>query len=95
MRALKRLQPGDAVRLGAEQEVRSADLAGARRTARAAIGFDELLEDDPEAMERAQWRYARRQLTWMRRMEDVVQLDRSGRSNADVAAEIVAMVDRG
>ena len=46
-------------------------------------------------MERAQWRYARRQLTWMRRMEDVVQLDRSGRSNADVAAEIVAMLDRG
>ena len=83
------------VRLGAEQEVRSADLAGARRTARAAIGFDELLEGDAEAMERAQWRYARRQLTWMRRMEDVVQLDRSGRSNADVAAEIVAMLDRG
>ena len=83
------------VRLGAEEEVRSADLAGARRTARAAIGFDELLEGDAEAMERAQWRYARRQLTWMRRMEDVVQLNRSGRSNADVAAEIVAMLDRG
>ena len=83
------------VRLGAEQEVRSADLAGARRTARAAIGFDELLGGDAAAMERGQWRYARRQLTWMRRMEDVVQLDRSGRSNADVAAEIVAMLDRG
>ena len=43
-----------------------------------------------EAMKRAQWRYARRQLTWMRRMEDVTQIDRSGRDDADVAAEIVA-----
>jgi tRNA A37 N6-isopentenylltransferase MiaA len=83
------------IRLGAEEEVRSADLAGARRTARATIGFDELLDRDPEAMERAQWRYARRQLTWMRRMEDVVQIDRSGRSDDQVAAEIVARLDRG
>ena len=34
------------VRLGAVGEVRSAEQAGARRTARAAIGFDELLRDD-------------------------------------------------
>jgi tRNA dimethylallyltransferase len=81
------------VRLGAVEEVRSADRAGARRTARAAIGFDELLAGDTEAMKRAQWRYARRQLTWMRRMEDVVQIDRTGRSDAEVAAEIVAMLD--
>ena len=83
------------VRLGAEEEVQSAELAGASRTARAAIGFDELLEGDPEAMTRAQWRFARRQLTWMRRMEDVTQIDRSGRADAEVAAEIVAALDRG
>jgi tRNA dimethylallyltransferase len=83
------------VRLGAAEEVHTADVAGARRTARAAIGFDELLNDDPEAMERAQWRYARRQLTWMRRMEDVTQIDRTGRDDADVAAEIVGMLDDG
>ena len=68
--------------------------AGASRTARAAIGFDELLAGDVEAMKRAQWRFARRQLTWMRRMEDVTRIDRTGRDDADVAAEIVAMLDR-
>lgn len=76
--------------LGVEEEVRNAELAGASRTARAAIGFEELLAGDPEAMKRAQWRFARRQLTWMRRMIDVVQIDRTGRSNDEVAAEIVA-----
>jgi tRNA dimethylallyltransferase len=85
----------DMVRLGVIEEVRSADIAGASRTARAAIGFEELLDDDVEAMKRAQWRYARRQLTWMRRMDDVEQIDRSGRSNAEVAAEVVAILDRG
>jgi tRNA dimethylallyltransferase len=83
------------VRLGAEEEVRAAERAGASRTARAAIGFDELLAGDPEAMERSQWRFARRQLTWMRRMEDVTQIDRGGRSDAEVAAEIVAMLAAG
>jgi tRNA dimethylallyltransferase len=81
------------LRLGAEEEVRSAQAAGASRTARAAIGFEELLAGDAEAMKRAQWRYARRQLTWMRRMEDVTQIDRGGRDDADVAAEIVALLD--
>ena len=81
------------LRLGASEEVRRADAAGASRTARAAIGFDELLADDPEAMKRAQWRYARRQLTWMRRMEDVAQIDRGARDDAEVAAEIVAMLE--
>lgn len=82
------------LRLGAEEEVRSAAAARASRTARAAIGFDELLAGDPEAMQRAQWRYARRQLTWMRRMEDVAQIDRGARDDAEVAAEIVARLDR-
>jgi tRNA dimethylallyltransferase len=81
------------LRLGAEEEVRSAQAAGASRTARAAIGFEELLSGDTDAMKRAQWRYARRQLTWMRRMEDVTQIDRGGRDDADVAAEIVALLD--
>ena len=81
------------MRLGAEEEVRSARAAGASRTARAAIGFEELLDGDVEAMKRAQWRYARRQLTWMRRMEDVTQIDRGGRRDAEVAAEIVALLD--
>ncbi len=67
----------------------SADAAGASRTARAAIGFEELLAGDVEAMKSAQWRYARRQLTWMRKMEDVRVIDRGGRSNEDLGVEVV------
>jgi tRNA A37 N6-isopentenylltransferase MiaA len=44
-------------------------------------------------MKSAQWRFARRQLTWMRRMEDVAQIDRTGREDAEVAVEIVSLLD--
>ena len=81
--------------LGVEEEVRSAERAGVSRTARAAIGFDELLDGDPEAMKRAQWRFARRQLTWMRRMTDVQQIDRTGLSDEQVADRIVAAIAPG
>jgi tRNA dimethylallyltransferase len=79
-------------RLGAAEEARAADRAGASRTARAAIGFEELLTGDVGAMKRAQRRFARRQLTWMRRMEDVQTIDRTGRSDVEVALEIVALL---
>jgi tRNA dimethylallyltransferase len=83
------------VAAGAADEVRAADRGGASRTARAAIGFEELLAGDVEGMKRAQRRFARRQLTWMRRMEDVTRIDRTGRDDADVAAETVGILDRG
>ncbi len=78
------------VEAGARDEVRAAAEAGASRTARAAIGFEELLRGDVEAMAAAQRRFARRQLTWMRRMPGVELIDRGGRSDAEVAGEIVA-----
>ena len=77
---------------GARAEVEAADAAGASRTARAAIGFEELLGGDVEAMKAAQRGYARRQLTWLRRMEDIATIDRSGRSDEDVAAEIISLL---
>ena len=77
---------------GAADEAVAADAAGASRTARAAIGFDELLAGDVEGMKRAQRRFARRQLTWMRRMEDLSTIDRTGRDDAEVAAEVVALL---
>jgi tRNA dimethylallyltransferase len=83
----------DMVRRGALEDVLSAERRGASRTAKAAIGYTEMLTGNAEAMERAQWRFARRQLTWMRRMEDVIQIDRSGRDDAAVAAEIVSILD--
>ena len=56
------------VAAGAAEEVRRADAAGASRTARAALGFEELLEGDVEAMKRRTRNYAKRQLTWLRRL---------------------------
>jgi len=86
-------QRGDAmVAAGAEAEVRAADAAGASRTARAAIGFEELLAGDAEAMKHAQRRFARRQLTWMRRMPGVEVVDRTGLSDLDAAWRVSAAI---
>jgi tRNA dimethylallyltransferase len=57
------------VAAGAEEEVRQADAAGASQTARKALGFEELLRGDVDAMKRRTRRYAKRQLTWMRRLK--------------------------
>jgi tRNA dimethylallyltransferase len=81
------------VEAGAQGEVRNAAAAGASRTARAAIGFDELLHGDVDAVARAQRRYARRQLTWMRRMPGVTLIDRTALDAARVAAQIVERLD--
>jgi tRNA dimethylallyltransferase len=78
----------------AADEARRAAAAGASRTARAALGFEELLDGNPRAMKRAHRQYARRQLTWMRRMEDVVVVDRTARDDADVAEEILGLLDQ-
>ena len=79
------------VAAGAEGEVRAADAAGASPTARRALGFDELLAGDVEAMKRRTRHYARRQLTWMRKLAAVHLVEVTGRSPEDAAAEIVAM----
>ena len=63
------------VAAGAEDEVRRADAAGASATARKALGFEELLRGDVEAMKRRTRNYAKRQLTWMRRLERANVLD--------------------
>jgi tRNA dimethylallyltransferase len=81
------------VAAGAAEEARRAADAGASRTARAALGFEELLRGDVDAVKSAHRRYARRQLTWMRKMRGVRLLDRAGRSDDRVAAEIVAAID--
>ncbi len=78
------------VAAGAAEEARRAVEAGASRTARAALGFEELLTGDLEAVKRAHRAYARRQLTWMRKMAGVELIDRTGRDDASVAEQIVA-----
>jgi tRNA dimethylallyltransferase len=74
---------------GVREEVRQAHLAGASGTARKALGFQELLGGDIEAMKRHTRNYARRQLTWMRKLADVHVIDVTGRDHGEIAAEIL------
>lgn len=79
---------------GAADEVRRAEELGPSRTARKALGFDELLAGDVEAMKKRSRNYARRQLTWMRKIPNLRAIDRTGRTDAAVAAEIAAAIGR-
>jgi tRNA dimethylallyltransferase len=74
---------------GARDEVQRADAAGASETARKALGFDELLVGDVERMKRRTRNYAKRQLTWMRRLAGVRAIDVTDRDPAAVAREIL------
>jgi tRNA dimethylallyltransferase len=74
---------------GVREEVLRAHAAGASATARKALGFEELLAGDIEAMQRRTRNYARRQLSWMRKLAGVHLIDVTGRSPESVAAEIV------
>jgi tRNA dimethylallyltransferase len=73
---------------GGEEEARRADALGAGRTARKALGLNELLAGDLETMKRRSRNYARRQLTWMRKIPDLTTIDRTNLSDAEVAARI-------
>lgn len=75
---------------GAREEVLRADAAGASATARAALGFEELLAGDVDAMKAATRRYAKRQLTWMRKLSGVRAIDVTGLAPGEVAARIAA-----
>ncbi len=83
------------VAAGAEAEVRAARAAGASDTARRALGFDELLTGDIEAMKRRTRNYARRQLTWMRKLAGAHVIDRTGRDDREVAAAVLDLWRRG
>ena len=76
------------VAAGAADEARRAQAAGASLTARKALGFDELLRGDRDAMTRRTRNYAKRQLTWMRRLEQVREFDLTRASPDAVAADI-------
>ncbi|HEV2061459.1 MAG TPA: tRNA (adenosine(37)-N6)-dimethylallyltransferase MiaA [Solirubrobacteraceae bacterium] len=76
------------VAAGAIDEVRRAHAAGAAETARKALGFDELLAGDVEAMKRRTRNYAKRQLTWMRKLSGAELVDVTGKRPDEVAARI-------
>lgn len=74
---------------GAREEVLRAHAGGASDTARKALGFDELLAGDVEAMKRRTRNYAKRQLTWMRKLAGVRVIDATGREPLSIAREIL------
>jgi tRNA dimethylallyltransferase len=83
------------VAAGAAAEVRRAEALGPSRTARKALGFQELLDGDVDRMKQLSRNYARRQMTWMRKTPNVRRIDMTGSSPDAAAEEIVAALDAG
>jgi tRNA dimethylallyltransferase len=79
----------EVVTAGAREEVLRAAAAGVSGTARQALGFQELLVGDVAAMKRRTRNYARRQLTWMRKLSGVSVLDVTQRSAEVVARDVL------
>lgn len=77
------------VAAGAQDEVRRAAAAGVSVTAHKALGFEELLAEDVAAMKRRSRQYARRQLTWMRKLRNVAVIDVTDREPRTVAADVL------
>jgi len=73
---------------GALDEVRRAEALGPGRSARKALGFDELLAGDLAAMQKRSRNYARRQLTWMRKIPNLHRIDRTNLSDEEAAFRI-------
>jgi tRNA dimethylallyltransferase len=76
------------VAAGARAQVDAAERSGVSATARKALGFQELIDGDLEAMKRRTRNYARRQLTWMRKLPNVELVDVTGKSPDDVVAAL-------
>ncbi|MHB9112405.1 MAG: tRNA (adenosine(37)-N6)-dimethylallyltransferase MiaA [Thermoleophilia bacterium] len=83
---------------GAIDEVRRIRQGRVSVTAAQAIGFREIsdyldglvtLEEAAATIRQKSRRYAKRQLTWMRKMPDIVRIDVAGRASDAVAAAII------
>jgi tRNA dimethylallyltransferase len=77
------------VAAGAIEEVERAETLGPGRTVRKALGFDELLAGDIEQMKKRSRNYARRQLTWMRKIPDLHPLDRTALDDSETAEALI------
>ena len=76
------------VAAGAIAEVTAADRASASPTARKALGFAELLAGDVDAMKQRTRRYAKRQVTWMRKLPGAEIVDITGVPPEEVARKL-------
>lgn len=75
---------------GAIEEVKRAEALGPGRTARKALGFDDLLAGDVEAMKKRSRNYARRQLTWMRKIPELHRVDRTGLDDSAIGEALMS-----
>jgi tRNA dimethylallyltransferase len=80
------------VAAGAIDEARRADELGPGRSARKALGFDELLAGEVELMKKRSRNYARRQLTWGRKIPNLTWIERTGLSDGEVARRIAEAI---
>jgi len=78
---------------GGAEEARRAEALGPGRTARKALGFDELLAGDIEAMKQRSRNYARRQLTWMRKVPSLRRVDRTACGDGETAEELAQTLE--
>lgn len=78
------------VAAGAREQVLEAERQGASATARKAVGYQELLAGDVDTMKTRTRQYARRQLTWLRKLPGVEHVDLTDRTAAQAAAEIAS-----
>jgi len=79
------------VRNGALDEVKRAREAGVSPTVEKALGFRELLAGDVEGMKRRTRQYAKRQLTWLRKLQGVVVIEVGEGEEGAVAARIAEL----
>jgi tRNA dimethylallyltransferase len=79
------------VAAGAKEEVERAEALGPGRTVRKALGFDEILAGDLEKMKQRSRNYARRQLTWMRKIPTLGHFDRTDLDDEGTAGTLLLM----
>ncbi len=82
------------VAAGARDEAVAARSLGASRTAASALGFDDLITGDINAVKAAHRRYARRQMTWLRKMEGVEVIDRTDLDDREAAEAALGAIAR-
>jgi len=77
---------------GAIEEARKINGLDPSRTARSALGFDDFLTGDIEAVKASHRRYARRQMTWLRKMGGVSVVDRTELGDREAAERILRLI---
>jgi tRNA dimethylallyltransferase len=83
----------EAIAAAAIDEVRAADAAGASPTARKALGFEDLMRGDVEALKLKTRQLARRQMTWMRKLPDIHVVDATAREPRAVAVQVAELLE--